>query len=106
MGIVVICSYKPKNGGEGELLSLLKKHGPALKEEGLITDRETTFLKSDDGVFVEIFEWKSEEASRGAHENAQIGPIWKAMAEVAEFVPMSSVAQAQTPFAHFEPIAI
>jgi len=106
MGIVVICSYQPKPGGEVKLIELLKKHGPTLRVEGLITDRPVSFLKSGEGAYLEIFEWISEEASRGAHENKAVGPIWGAMAEVADFVPLSSLEQAQTPFAHFEPIEI
>jgi len=104
MGIVVICSYMPKPGGEAKLIELLKKHGPTLRAEGLITDRPSTFLKSAEGAYLEVFEWESEEASRGAHANPRVGPIWGAMAEVASFVPLASLEQTQTPFAHFEPI--
>ena len=106
MGIVVICSYIPKSDGETKFLELLKKHGPALRAEGLITDRPISHFKSDEGAYLEIFEWKSEKASRSAHANEAIGPIWGAMAEVADFVPLASLEQAQTPFAHFEPIKI
>ena len=103
MGIVVICSYRPKPGDEDKFLALLKKHQPALRAEGLITNRAPIFMKSSDGAVLEIFEWVSEDASRGAHANTKIGPIWDTMAEVADFVPLASVEQAQTPFAHFEP---
>lgn len=106
MGIVVICSYMPKDGGEAKLIELLKKHQPALRAEGLITDRPTTFLKSAEGAWLEIFEWKSEDASRGAHSNPKIGPIWAAMAEVADFVPLGTLEQTKTPFAHFEPVEL
>ena len=106
MGILVICSYMPKPGGEAKLIELLKEHQPTLRAEGLITDRPATFLKSSEGALLEIFEWVSEEASRGAHSNPKVGPIWGAMAEVASFVPLASLEQTQTPFAHFEPIAL
>ena len=103
MGIVVICSYKPKDGGEATLVDLLKKHQPVLKAEGLITDREATFLKSGDGVYLEIFEWASEDSARAAEGNAAVQEIWGAMAQVCDFVPLGTVEQAKTPFAHFDP---
>jgi len=106
MGILVICSYMPKDGGEAELIELLKKHGPTLRGEGLITDRPTVLLRSEEGAYLEIFEWRSEEASRGAHANEAVGPIWTAMAEVCDFIPLSSLEQTKTPFAHFEPIVL
>lgn len=106
MGIVVICSYRPKAGGEDKLIALLRRHYEALRTEELATARAPVYLKSSDGAFLEIFEWRSEEASRGAHENPVIGPIWSAMAEVCEFVPMASLEQCKTPFAHFEPFEL
>ena len=106
MGIVVICSYKPHEGHETEFVGLLEKHQPTLRAEGLITDREATFLKSKEGIYVEIFEWESEDAARSAESNEAVQGIWGPMAQVASFVPLSSVEQAQTPFAHFDPITI
>jgi len=104
MGVVVICSYNPKDGKDAELEDLLRRHQPVLREAGLITDRQATFLKSEEGVYVEIFEWTSEEAARSAEGNTAVQEIWGAMASVADFVPMASIAQSQSPFAHFGPL--
>lgn len=102
MPTIVIASYKPKPGMEAKLLDLLKRHTPALKAEGLITDYPATFMKSDDGVYAEIFEWISQDAAQSAHSNAVIGPMWEEYAAVSDFVPLATVEQTQTPFAHFE----
>ena len=106
MGIVVICSYMPKDGGEAELIELLKKHGPVLRAEGLTTDRPTTFLKSSEGAWIEIFEWASEDAARSAEGNAAVQEIWGGMAQVCNFVPLGTLEQTKTPFAHFEPVEL
>jgi len=41
MGRIVLVGYKPKPGKESELEALMKTHLPILREEGLVTDRES-----------------------------------------------------------------
>lgn len=101
MGIVVICSYKPNDGQDGPFLKLLQAHYGVLQDEGLITDRPVTYLQSDDRIYLEIFEWASEDASRSAHSNEKVQAIWSEMAKVCAFVPLSELEEAKTPFAHF-----
>ncbi len=101
MGIVVICSYKPHDGQDGPFLKLLEQHHGVLSECGLITDRPFTYLQSDDRVYLEIFEWASEEASRGAQDHEAVKELWGEMAQVCDFVPLSTLEEAKTPFAHF-----
>ena len=103
MGIVVICSYKPNEGQDGDFLRLLERHHGVLRHLDLITDRPVVYLQSDDRVYLEIFEWVSEEASRGAHDHESVKKIWKKMAQVSDFVPLSTLEEAKTPFAHFTP---
>ncbi len=101
MGNVVICSYLPNEGQDGLFLKLLNAHHGVLIEQDLISDRPVTYLQSDDRVYLEIFEWKSEEASRNANSNEAVQEIWGEMAKVCEFVPLSVLEEAKTPFAHF-----
>ncbi len=104
MGILVICSYKPREGREDEARMLMQGHVPLLREHGLITGRAVVQGVAADGALVEIFEWESVEKSRGAPAIAEIGAHWKAMSEVMDFVPLASLAEAQHAFAHFEPV--
>ena len=95
MGILVICSYKPKPGREDEARRLMAGHVPLLRQHGLITDRAVVQGAGKDGELVEIFEWASEEKSRAAPTIAEIGAHWKAMAEAMDFVPLASLPEAQ-----------
>ena len=104
MGILVICSYRPHPGHEDEARALMQAHVPLLREHGLITDRPVVQGVAKDGELVEIFEWESVEKSRGAPAIAEIGNHWKAMSAVMDFVPLAGVAEAQHPFAHFNPL--
>ena len=104
MGILVICSYRPKPGHEEEARLLMQGHVPLLRSHGLITGRLEVQGMAANGELVEIFEWESVEKSRGAPTLPEIGAHWKAMAEVMDFVPLSGLPEAQHPFAHFNPI--
>jgi len=101
MSILVICSYKAKPGREAETRRLIDSHVTLLRKHDLITPREVVRATGPDSVFVEIFEWASEEKSRSAPGIPEIGAHWKAMAEAMDFVPLGSLAEAQHPFAHF-----
>ena len=105
MGILVICSYKPKPGHGEEARLLMQGHVPLLRAHGLITERAVVQGAGKDGELVEIFEWESLEKSRGAPALPEIGAHWKAMSAVMDFVPLAQLPEAQHPFAHFNPIA-
>ena len=104
MGILVICSYRPKPGREEEARLLMQGHVPLLRSHGLITERLEVQGVAANGELVEIFEWRSVEKSRGAPAIAEIGAHWKAMGEVMDFVPLSELPEALHPFAHFMPL--
>ena len=104
MGILVICSYRPRAGHEDEARMLMQAHVPLLREHGLITDRAVVQGVAKDGELVEIFEWESVETSRGAPAIAEIGAHWKAMSAVMDFVPLAQLPEAQHAFAHFTPL--
>ncbi len=104
MGVLVICSYRPRPGHEDEARLLMQAHVPLLRAHGLITDRAVVQGVAKDGELVEIFEWESVEKSRGAPAIAEIGAHWKAMSEVMDFVPLAQIAECQHAFAHFTPV--
>jgi hypothetical protein len=104
LGILVICSYRPRAGHEDEARMLMAGHVPLLRDHGLITDRPVVQGIAKDGELVEIFEWESIEKSSGAPAIAEIGAHWKAMSEVMDFVPLAQLSEAQHAFAHFSPI--
>ena len=102
---IVQAVYRAKPGKVDELVALIEKHEPALRAEGLVSDRPFTVLRSGDGrTFIEVFEWATSEAAHTAHENATIGPLWGAMAEVADFMTLADVAEATKQFPHFTPV--
>ena len=104
MGILVICSYRPKPGQEDEARALMAAHVPLLRRHKLITERPVVQGVAADGALIEVFEWASEAASRGAPAIPEVGAHWKKMAEAMDFVPLSSLGEAQHPFAHFTPV--
>ena len=104
MGILVICSYRPKPGHEDEACRLVNAHVPLLRRHRLITARKSVTGMGKDGELVEIFEWMSSDTSRAAAANPQIMAHWNAMGEVMDFVPLASFPEAQQPFAHFAPV--
>lgn len=102
--VLVIVRYRPKEGREADLMELVRRHGPLLKENGLVTQRPFAHGRAKDGSVLEVFEWLSEDASRSAHENDAIAQLWTAMAECAHFLAVGELDEMGAPFAHFEPI--
>lgn len=99
----VACVYKPHKGKEAELVSLFQRHYATLKGFGLVTDRPHLLLRSPiDGSFLELFEWKSEEAAGEAHDNARVMEIWNGFAKHAEMLKLADLAEASESFPHFE----
>jgi len=84
----VVCIYRVAPGSETEFSSLLKRHWPALQELGLVTEKRPLHFQGaeSDGrpLFVEIFEWKSEESSELAHEHPEVMAIWEPMDRLTE----------------------
>lgn len=104
MGILVVCSYKPRTDRAEEAKRLMEAHVPILRKHGLVTERAVVRGMGKDGALVEIFEWESREKSISAPSIPEVGTHWKAMAEAMEFVPLASLSEAQREFAHFTPL--
>ena len=104
--LIVIASYKPKNGKEEGMKEVLRDHIPILKKEDLITDFSPIVLKSKDGYYLEIFEWKSGDAIEKAHHNENVLALWKRFEEVCEYVSLMEIEECKHMFADFAPVKL
>jgi hypothetical protein len=103
MGDMVIVSYRPKPGREGDLLALTREHVPILRRLGLATDRPTLAMRSKCGAVIEVFEWR-DGAIASAHQNPEVQAMWARSAEVCDYAPLNTLPEAAELFAAFEPI--
>jgi hypothetical protein len=102
---IVIAVYRPKPGKERALEALIAKHVPTLRAAGLATSRPALLMRSADGAYLEVFEWKDGGASaNAAHDDPRVRAIWDPMGDVCEFAPLSSVREAKDRFPHFRPV--
>lgn len=101
MSIVAIAAYLPVSGQEASFLILLNEHIRTLRELGLISDMAPLYLRSSNDTIIEIFEWISEEAKTGAHENPAVMKIWGQFSTLAAIVTLASLEEAGMPFAAF-----
>src|ERR1700739_1647564 len=101
MGRTVIVGYKPKPGKEAALKELMKTHLPRLKSQGLVRDQESYIMEAGDGTIVEVFEWLSDEAVQKAHSNPEVQKMWGEYAEVCDYVPVGTLAEAANLFSSF-----
>jgi len=103
---VAFALYRPQDGKERELLRLIGDHLPTLRRLELITDRPPLLLRSLDGTYVEIFEWRSGRAARVAHEHPEVAAVWEAMGEVADFRALADLEESKAQFCHFTPVPV
>lgn len=104
MSRIVIVAYKPKEGKQAELTTLLNNHVPRLKALGLVSERAPIIAQSATGDFVEVFEWASREAIEAAHSHPDVQQMWGEFAAVCEYKPVADVAEASNLFSEFTPI--
>ena len=90
---IVFAVYKPHQNKENKLKKLIFKHIPILKSNKFITDREPILVQSKNGIYIEIFEWKSNEAVEEAHKNPEIQKLWDEMEKVCDFTNLKSIKQ-------------
>ena len=75
-----------------------------LRKADLVTERPAILMQSQDGTFLEIFEWRDESCMKQAHEDPEIGGLWGRMAEVADFPALADLPEATGRFPHFRPL--
>lgn len=103
----VIAAYRPKAGQAHALRKLVREHQATLHAAQLITSTPTILLRArSDGTLLEIFEWVSARAADEAHQHEAIRTVWKRLAAVADFVPLSAVKEAGKAFSHFEAVKV
>ncbi|HWH91950.1 MAG TPA: antibiotic biosynthesis monooxygenase family protein [Candidatus Binatia bacterium] len=103
-GVIVIVAYRPKPGKESETLDLVRSRVPALRKEGLVTDRTPIIMCARDGTIIEVSEWKSQEAIDAAHKNQNVLAMWNRFFAVCDCVPLNTLPESAEMFAGFEPI--
>ncbi len=104
--LIVIASYRPKDGKEEGMKEVLRDHMPVLRKEGLITDFPAIVLKAKDGSYIEIFEWKSQEAINQAHHSENVLALWKRFEEVCTYINLSDIEECKNLFADFVPVKL
>jgi hypothetical protein len=104
MGRFVIAAFKPKPGMQVQLAAAVEKHWRVLRAENLVTDRPRYAMQAQDGTIVEVFEWLSAEAIERAHRTPAVLALWAEFEPACEYVPLSSLGEAQHPFSEFDPL--
>jgi hypothetical protein len=100
MGIMGIVAYRAKEGKEKKLLSLIRKHAPLLKSLGGISDA-SFLMKSIEGYFIEVIEWKSMAAKKKAMKSEELWKLWGEIEEYGAKVKLSSVPEAREVISNF-----
>jgi hypothetical protein len=104
MESISVACYKPRLGCGKALTELVRNHLPPLRAQGLVTERAPIVMRAADGTIIEIFEWVSQEAIAGAHNNPAVLDLWKRFEAACWYEMPSNLAEFQNMFAHFEPI--
>lgn len=88
MEITVVCTYTLEEGARSAFLDLLRRHWATLDEQGLVGSTPSRLYdgydQGRDNVIVEIFEWKSREASAAAHQLPEVLAIWEPMGQLCQ----------------------
>ncbi len=104
MGRFVIVAFKPKPGEEAALAAAIEKHYRVLRAENLVTDKAPYLMRAENGVVLEVFEWLSADAIAQAHTNPAVQALWREFEGACDYVPLSSLGEAQQLFAEFDAI--
>ena len=101
----VICTYRVKAADQDAFVAILRDHWSVLREAGLATDKPVQHFLGDDGgkgpVFVEIFEWTSDEAPKIAHNTPEVMRVWEGMGQFVE----ARDGKPAMEFPHFQPFS-
>ena len=97
-------AYVPKKGREEELRVLVEKHWPTLDRIGLVTKQPPRIWKAADKksgrvFYVEVFQWKDEQASSIAHQTPEVMAIWEPMGPLLDDLQLAQVERMDLPFA-------
>lgn len=101
--VPVLVTYRPKKGREARFLSILKRHWPVLRKEGLVAPVRPRIWRASDkrtrrAYFVETFTWRSARASDLAHRSPGVMAIWGPMGPLLESMEIALVKPLALPF--------
>ncbi len=99
-GVIVI--YRPRKGKDTALLQLVKDHLSILRTQNLVTERAPIIMKAADGSIVEVFEWKSADAIKEAHQNKVVQGLWGRFSQVCDYEIPVNVKEFHGLFSEFE----
>jgi hypothetical protein len=78
--------YRPRPGSLDALEAILKRHGPVLRQTGLITDAPVLLYRATDvrkpgaeAFLVEQFVWRDGPAADIAHQTPEVMAVWETM---------------------------
>lgn len=106
MGRFVIVAYKPKPQMDEKLLAAVKKHVAILRAENLVSDKPAYLMRAKDGTVVEVFEWRDAAAIEAAHKSPAVLALWNEFGAACDFVPLTSLPEAQQMFAEFDALTV
>ena len=106
MSEVVFALYHAHEGKDAELEKLIAEHVPTLRRLELATDRPVILVKSKNGTYIEIFEWRTAESAGIAHHHPEVAKVWEAMGKIADLATLDSLEETKERFPHFTPIKI
>jgi hypothetical protein len=61
-------------------------------------------MRAADGTIVEVFQWVSQEAIAGAHQNPVVFDLWERFEAVCSYETPSNLPEFQKMFSHVEAI--
>ncbi len=70
-------------------------HLEVLGNEGLVTSRAPYVMRSQDGTYLEVFEWKSAEAITAAHHNPAVAALWARFERACEYRRLCDLAKSR-----------
>lgn len=96
LAVANIVTYVPKPGAEAELLALVRKHEPALRASGLVTDEPFRVWRAFDvrkerTSYIEYFQWKNGGAADLAHQTPEVMSVWEPMGPILEELTICEV---------------
>lgn len=106
MGRFVIVAYKPRPQMNEKLLAAVKKHVAVLRAEKLVSDKPAYLMRAKDGTIVEVFEWRDAAAIEAAHKSPAVLALWDEFGTACDFVPLTSLPEAQQMFAEFDALTV
>lgn len=101
---IMIVAYKPYKEKEEALKSLLFSQIETFRQENLLSDRDPWFLRSKDGMYLGIFEWRSQAVVDALESNPKVQEIWMRFDKICAFEKPASVGELQGMFGTLESI--